>query len=191
MDLVLANGDGVALPSIYAQVLEDRFQKDVQPSPSPSVPELQQEQPLFPQVGVGARVQIHGLKSQAVLLLNGRSGTVVRQLASERFAIDIDGGMGVKSIKEINLKLLPASQEEGYSPVAPSENAQVSDAILRSRMHATAPSIGILKFSRTPKAFCTVLAQSPILAARQHALDSCGFKVVLDKGARVLVKPEL
>lgn len=127
VDHVLANGDG-ALLHIYAELLEHRFRLDVQRS---YVPELQQEQSLFPQVCDGARVKIHGLKSQAGLLLNGRNGSVVQQLSSERFAIDIDGGMGVKSLKQINLMMLSAFQEEGYFATAPNENAQVSNAILR------------------------------------------------------------
>lgn len=79
---------------------------------------------------------------------------------------------------------------EGAQATAPAVNAQVSDALLRTRAADTGPQIAILKYRRSTKAFQEIFAQSPQLAARRSALEANGFHFVLEAGAKVFVKPE-
>merc|ERR1712232_12026 len=73
---------------------------------------------------------------------------------------------------------------------APAVNAQVSDALLRTRSIETGPKVVILKYRRVPKAFKEALASSPLLAPRREALEAHSFAAVFEKGAHIFVKPE-
>lgn len=80
------------------------------------------------------------------------------------------------------------------SPVqqVPSVNAQVSDALLRSRLHLCPESQVVLltTFSRSPDAFRQALTRAPEVADCRRALEVRGFPPELRSGAKVLVPVE-
>lgn len=169
---------------------------------------------LAPIFSIGDYVRLHDLNSSAGRLLNGGIGkVVVHSPCGQRFGVDI-ANKGLKSIKPENLSLIamppsePAAispdelnaqvaieaslQEAGGSSVYRNEcnvNAQVSDALLRSRAGEQRPHI-LLKFSRSPQTFLQSLLKAPELADCRHALDEHGLSVQLEGGAKAFVKPE-
>merc|ERR1711971_305358 len=59
------------------------------------------------QIKIGDSARIHRLSSAAGQLLNGRIGRVVsHDRQANRYGIEIDGNVGLKSIKEENLELV-------------------------------------------------------------------------------------
>ena len=96
---------------------------------------------------------------------------------------DSDGLLEQRAIEESLRDHHPRDGGGTADATALAVNAQVSDALLRSRPTEEGPQVAVLKFSRTPKAFGKVLSKSPELARLQRALVACGSGVVL-KGDR-------
>merc|ERR1719327_2571786 len=90
----------------------------------------------------------------------------------------------------IEESLRDATPPDAAHGTAPAVNAQVSDALLRTRVVDTGPRVAILKYSRAPRAFKEVFAQSRVLARRRETLEANRFQSILEAGANVFVKPE-
>jgi hypothetical protein len=162
---------------------------------------------------IGDNVQVHSLATEAGRLLNGRAGTVVEvDPGTGRCGVSIDGIKELKFIKVENLRSInirinnsgPASlnPEERSIQMAiegsmqrdskeneQNENAQLSDALVRSGSAADAPRVVLLRFSRCPKTFRVALSQAPELAYWRYKLEGCGFASELSSGANVFVEP--
>jgi hypothetical protein len=69
-------------------------------------------------------------------------------------------------------------------------NAQLSDALLRSRSTDHEPKVVLLSFSRSPRSYRNILLASPALATWRQRLSDCGYAVELESGAKIFVHPE-
>jgi hypothetical protein len=67
-------------------------------------------------------------------------------------------------------------------------NAQVSDAVLRSRLSSQV--VLLTTFSRSPKTFRDALLRAPELEQCRQALQARGFEWELPSGAKLLVQPQ-
>jgi len=69
-------------------------------------------------------------------------------------------------------------------------NAQISDAVLRSRVLAEAQKVVLLTFSRSPKQYREALMTAPELSDYRRALEDAGFAVEHKSGAKMMVQPQ-
>jgi len=148
-------------------------------------------------------------------LLNGCIGFVVSyDVSTGRRVVQLECDGGSHSIKPENLEVkttLPSDVdledcetqtaiEESMSRDAnrmnspgqvPAEvNEQISNALLHSAGADSGPRVVLLKFSRRPRSLSDVLLDAPELADCIQALQSQGFCVELQSGAKVFVRPE-
>merc|ERR1719247_3270226 len=82
---------------------------------------------------------------------------------------------------------------DSHSQVPAEVNAQISSALLYCADDADAdsgPRVVLLKFSRRPRSLGEALLNAPELADCIQALQSHGFHVELQSGAKVFVHPE-
>merc|ERR1719482_1640490 len=83
-----------------------------------------------------------------------------------------------------------ANDMSSHSQVPAEVNAQISSALLHSADADSGPRVVLLKFSRRPRALGEALLHAPELADCIQALQSHGFQVELQSGAKVFVHPE-
>jgi hypothetical protein len=164
---------------------------------------------------VGDFVIISGLASAAGKQLNGQIGTVTSwDHFLGRIGVRIDGVTGLKAIKLMNLVLLgrPASieQEELHDQVAieaslkmsgvtvhpelvsqADVNAQISDALLRSRQ---GPKVMLITCARRCSQLIEFLKAGPELKATRLAMQANGLTCQSNEGGRlgpfVFVQPD-
>jgi len=164
---------------------------------------------------VGDFVVIEGLESSAGQELNGQVGTVTRwDHFSGRIGVEVDGLKGAKAIKLLNLKLLSRPMQIDpddfiaqsaidaslkMQVVPDSElskelydvNAQVSDALIRSRKGL---QVVLHTLTRCPEALTRAFESDPKLAECRHAMEENGLSVQLNSSNRhgpfAFVRPE-
>jgi len=162
---------------------------------------------------IGDRVMVHGLVS--AVELNLRYGTVTSfTQTGERYGVNVDGVDGIKAIKAANLVLeefamminetmfptgIPRVAEEdigasiGERNVAAGDahvNADLSHALLESRVNGPGPQVVLSTFSRSPRALRDLLNQARELGEVREALTERGLASELPSGLKMFVQPE-
>jgi len=133
-----------------------------------------------------------GLKLAASSLQQPESSNAVRYFASSTVAPTQSGSSASHSWQrqgsdDLEMAIV-ASLDEADAHAAP-ENAQVAEAILRSRCIASA--VVLLEFSRNPRSYHQALLECAELKECRDALVASGFKPELPSLAKVFIPPEM